>query len=76
MQGLASFEGQVAAVGRLADHPGEQLVVWRPDGRVSLMTDAEAVDSPVLLARMADPFYATNRSQSANGHNLINLAGR
>ena len=66
----------VAAVGRLADHPGEQMICWSADGRVRLVADADAQDSPVLKARLADPFYAANRSLSAVGYNLPNLAGR
>jgi hypothetical protein len=73
---LGHVEGQAAAVGRLADHPGEQIVAWSPEGRVRLVADADATDSATMIARLADPFYVVNRSQSANGYNLVNLGGR
>jgi hypothetical protein len=49
----------VALARKLTDAPGEQLLVYGPDGTVSLVADMDAADSPDALRRYAHPFYAT-----------------
>jgi hypothetical protein len=38
---------------------GARVLVYRPDGTVSLVADLDAADCPTALRRYAHPFYAT-----------------
>jgi rhamnogalacturonan lyase-like protein len=54
------FDGHVAMARKLLDHPGEQIFTYRPDGRVTIVGDANAQDSPAALRRYEDPYYSAN----------------
>ncbi|MBD3391893.1 MAG: hypothetical protein GF418_07485 [Chitinivibrionales bacterium] len=53
--------GRVALARKMGDYPGEQILVYSPDGEVSLTRDAAAKDSDEALARYANPYYRTCR---------------
>jgi hypothetical protein len=54
---IAQLDGHVALAGKLLQLPGEQLLLWRPEGEVSVVADADAMDTDFALARYANPFY-------------------
>ncbi|GAB4457881.1 MAG: hypothetical protein OHK0029_18300 [Armatimonadaceae bacterium] len=70
-----SVGGSVALAGKFMDRPGEQLVVFQPDGTVSFWGDNRAEDTPEASARYAHPFYANSLRLMASGYNKIVLGG-
>jgi hypothetical protein len=57
---LGNVGGAVALWGKLADHPGEQVLVYGEDGTVALWGDLRAEDSPLARKRYEHPFYRRN----------------
>jgi hypothetical protein len=72
---LGRVPGTVAMLSKICDHPGEQVLVYRPDGVIEVWADADAQDTDRALARYTHPFYWTNRRLTACGYNLVNLGG-
>ncbi|MHA1570081.1 MAG: rhamnogalacturonan lyase family protein [Alphaproteobacteria bacterium] len=54
---VGRIPGKVVLARRFMDHPGEQLLSYRPDGTVQVWADARAADSPAALERYANGFY-------------------
>ncbi|MFZ5829430.1 MAG: polysaccharide lyase 11 [Planctomycetota bacterium] len=65
----------VAIACKLLDRPGEQLLMFQPDGTVRIWADMAAVDSERARARYTHPFYRANRRMAASGYNLKILGG-
>jgi hypothetical protein len=72
---LGNVRGQVALACKLLEHPGEQLLVYTPDGQVRIVADRNARDSDATRARYRHPFYAANRRLGATGYNVHVLGG-
>jgi hypothetical protein len=72
---FGSVGGSIAMASKLLDHPGEQVLSYRPDGTVRIWGDRNASDSPKALARYAHPFYRANARLTSSGSNLGVLAG-
>lgn len=72
---LGTVNGHVAMVHKFMDHPGEQALVHRPDGTVSVYADADAEDGRFARKRYANPFYTANRRLGAVGYNPHVLGG-
>jgi hypothetical protein len=73
---LGAVDGSVALVSKVdAARPGEQLLVYRPDGTVQLWGRIDGTDTPEALARYAHPYYRANQRLTASGANLVNLGG-
>lgn len=72
---LGSLGGAVALVGRLLDHPGEQIVTFHDDGHLRVWADTQAVDRPAALARYRDPYYGTALRLGGVGYHLPLLGG-
>jgi hypothetical protein len=72
---LGSVGGPVAMLSQFMDHPGEQVLVYQPDGVVRVWGDRNAVDSDAALARYRHPFYRANQRLTGTGYNLPNLGG-
>lgn len=72
---LGNVGGHVALASKFTGHPGEQLLVYNREGRVTIHRDAAAVDSPAALRRYAHPFYLPNQKLPGVGYNLFNLGG-
>lgn len=67
--------GTVALVGRITDHPGEQLLAFYPDGRLCLWHDAEAKDAASFKERIARKSYQFNQRLGACGYNTAVICG-
>ena len=72
---LGNTTGTVAMAAKLVDHPGEQLLVYRDDGTVSILADRNAEDSDTARKRYEHPIYRANRRLTSTGSNLIAVAG-
>ena len=72
---LCATTGTVAMAAKLVDHPGEQLLVYRDDGTVSILADRNAEDSDTARKRYEHPTYRANRRLTSTGSNLIAVAG-
>jgi hypothetical protein len=59
----------------LTGKDGEQIVLFYPDGRIKIVYDRNAKDTPVAKKRYSHPFYLRNQKQSAVGHNIMLLGG-
>ena len=66
---------KVAMVSKFMDHPGEQILIYSSDGKITLWRDKNAKDSKQALARYQHPFYRKNQKLTATGYNLQNLGG-
>jgi hypothetical protein len=67
--------GTVAMLSRFADHPGEQILVYHPNGTVQVWADRNAEDTQGALRRYEDPVYRANQRLTGVGYNLVNLGG-
>jgi hypothetical protein len=72
---LGQVAGSVAAVGKLLDLPGEQVLTWQKDGTIRLYAARTAADTPAAQKRYAHPYYQAAQRLSATGYNLVNLGG-
>lgn len=55
--------------------PGEQVLVYRADGRLTIVGAEDAEDSADARARYEHPYYAANARLTSTGSNLVNLGG-
>ncbi len=53
--------GKVAMNTKILDFPGEQVMIYYPDGYVRVFRDVNAVDSPDALKRYAMSYYQRNQ---------------
>ena len=53
-------EGTVALARKMLGRPGEQVLVYLPDGTVRVVGDAAAEDGAAARARYANPYYRAN----------------
>jgi hypothetical protein len=72
---LGCIGGTAALVSKFLDRPGEQVLVYYPDGVVRAWGDRNAADSPAARKRAQHPFYAANQRLSGTGYNLGVLGG-
>jgi len=72
---LGSVGGAVSLAQKFCDRPGEQLLVFKPDGAVEIWADLDAQDSPAALSRYEHPFYKTNSRIMSSGSNSAVLGG-
>ncbi|QDU88548.1 hypothetical protein Pla175_19260 [Pirellulimonas nuda] len=72
---LGNVGGLVAMCSKFMNRPGEQILSYRRDGKVTLWADANAIDSEAALKRYALRCYYTNQRMTACGYNLFNLGG-
>ncbi len=72
---IAQTGGQVAMASKLIDYPGEQLLIYYPEGIVRIWGDKNAVDCTEAKARYEHPFYKLGNRLSASGSNLGIIAG-
>ena len=56
---MGDVDGSVTLARKLTDQPGEQMLVYRPDGIIDLIADLDAADTEAVRQRDAHPFYAT-----------------
>jgi hypothetical protein len=66
---------RVAMLSQFLNRHGEQLLVYYPDGKVTVFADTDAADEPSAKARYARPAYRLNQRLTAVGYNLNNLGG-
>lgn len=72
---LARLGGAVALVGKVAAHPGEQILTYHAEGRLRLWADAAAQDGPEALVRYLDPYYGSALRAAMVGYHLPLLGG-
>ncbi|MBE7462783.1 MAG: polysaccharide lyase 11 [Planctomycetes bacterium] len=72
---VAQTGGDVCLASKFCDRPGEQLLLFSPDGTLRIWADERAEDSEAALKRYAHPFYAANRRLTLSGSNLKTLGG-
>lgn len=72
---IVNLPGTVVMVAKLLDFPGEHVLTYTKDGRISIWVDANAVDGEVARARYAHPYYRLNRKFTAVGYNRVLLSG-
>jgi len=70
-----SIGGTVAMAGKFMPLPGEQLLVYAPDGCVTVWADRAACDTHAARERYALPFYQRNLRLTCSGYNLGIIAG-
>ena len=68
-------DGFVAMASKFMDHPGEQILVYYPDGTIRIYADKNAKDTEEGLKRYNHPFYKINQKLTGTGYNLVNLGG-
>ncbi len=56
-------------MGKIIDHPGEQLMVYRGDGLVEILGDADAVDGDIIKHRYSTPYLHFMQKMMATGYN-------
>lgn len=67
--------GIVSMASNFMDLPGEQVMVYYPEGTIKIFADKNAKASKRALKRYASPFYQKNLKLTATGYNIINLGG-
>jgi hypothetical protein len=67
--------GTSAMMSKFLDLPGEQLLVYYPDGTIRVWADRNARDNEAAKRRYAHPYYKANQRQTGNGYNYVNLGG-
>ena len=72
---LGNVGGTVAMMSKFLDMPGEQLLVYYPDGTVRIWADRNAKDSADATRRYQHSYYKVNQRQTGNGYNYVNLGG-
>lgn len=65
----------LALASRFLDRPGEQLLVYHPDGTIRVWGDKNAKDSETAGKRYHNPYYKAAVRLSAVGYNRVNLGG-
>ncbi|NDP19979.1 MAG: hypothetical protein GZ091_02695 [Paludibacter sp.] len=68
-------DGIVAMASKFYQLPGEQILVYYPNGVVKIFADKNAVDTPAAKQRYESTFYIRNQKLTAVGYNLVNLGG-
>ena len=58
---VGTVPGRAALARKLGDYPGEQILVYSPDGEVSIVGDANAEDTDAAKTRYANRYYRTCR---------------
>lgn len=72
---VANVGGTVAMASKFLDHPGEQLLVFHPDGTLQVWADLNAEDGEAARTRYEEPLYRANQRLTGVGSNLSNLGG-
>jgi hypothetical protein len=60
---------------KFLDMPGEQIMVYYPDGTVRIFGDKNANDTPGALQRYSSPFYQKNRKLTGQSNTLKPVLG-
>jgi hypothetical protein len=55
--------------------PGEQIMVYYPEGTVRIFGDKNAYDTPRALQRYSSPFYQKNRKLTGQSNTLKPVLG-
>ncbi len=58
---ICHFGGKVAMNTKILDMPGEQVMIYMPDGTVSIYADVNARDTPMAERRYNTPYYKRNQ---------------
>ena len=72
---LGNIGGHSAIASKFTDLPGEQILSYSKDGKISIWVDKNAKDSNEGIERYNHPFYKVNQKQTGNGYNLFTLGG-
>lgn len=72
---LGKVGGTVALASKFVNHPGEQVLCYRPDGLIRIFADTNAEDSAAAVWRYNHPFYKANQRLTSSGANLSVLGG-
>lgn len=73
--GNVGDEGIVEMVSKFLDLPGEQILVYYPDGTIKVFGDRNAKDSPRALKRYSSPFYQKNMKLVGQSNTLKPVLG-
>jgi hypothetical protein len=73
--GNVGQSGMVAISSKFCKIPGEQLLVYYPDGTIRIFADTNANDTELAKSRYNSKFYKSNQKLTATGYNLVNLGG-
>jgi len=52
---------------KFLDLPGEQLLVYHPDGKIQVWADNEAEDNELAVSRYLHPIYTVNHGIALGG---------
>ena len=69
------FGGKVAMNSKILDMPGEQVMIYYPEGVIKVFRDINAEDSEVALHRYSLPFYQRNQYARNIENNICMLGG-
>ena len=74
-QVIGNINGKAVIASKLLNHPGEQILCYRPDGTVRIWADRYAADTADARKRYSHRFYKANQKLTATGYNIVNLGG-
>ncbi len=72
---IAHLGGKVAMNSKILDAPGEQIMIYYPDGTVKIFRDVNAQDSMAALKRYESPVYRRNQYARNIENNICMLGG-
>ena len=67
---LASFDGSPMRMGKLLNHPGEQIMIANGTA-FEILADEDAVDSEIMKQRYSIPYLTFMQKLMASGYNAI-----
>lgn len=74
-QVLYHMGGKTAMNTKILDLPGEQVMIYYPEGKIKIFCDRNAVDSEDTLRRYTSPFYKRNQYARNIENNLCMHGG-
>jgi hypothetical protein len=72
---IGNIGGLSAIASKFTSLPGEQVLSYSKDGKISIWADINALDNDRARARYNHHFYKINQKQTGNGYNLFTLGG-
>ena len=72
---LGNVGGLTAMASKFTSLPGEQILSYSKDGKITIWADINAEDSDAAIRRYRHPYYKVNQYQTGNGYNLFTLGG-
>ncbi len=72
---IGNVGGLTAMASKFTSLPGEQILSYSKNGKITIWADKNAKDSDAAKRRYNHPYYKINQYQTGNGYNLFILGG-